>query len=1385
MTGDATGVPGQDRAFAISATDPSAADTAAGFTFNVAWGDGSGQTVFPGQSLALTHAFAQPGAYAVSVTATDRTGAVSGPAVHTVAITPVALQPDVCDPLKTNLVVGGTQGDDRIGFERVGSTGQVRVVVNGTAFGPFAPDSRVVAFGQGGNDELTVGNVPLSGWLFGGAGRDTLGATVFADASHDRIAGQDDNCWYFMDLDGVGPPDEHDFGGVDVIEDVDPVGAVRVGPVAAYNFDAGSGAVLADVTGNGHDGAIAGAAWVGGGHTGGALSFDGTDDWVTAADAAGLDLTTGMTLEAWVKPAAVGGWQTVLLKEGEDLPHGLSYALYGNDPTVNRPAAFVNTGGPDLPAAGTAKLAANTWTHLAATCDGLTLRLYANGVEVRSKPATEPLRQTGHPLRIGGNAVWGEYFSGLTDDVRVYDRALTGAEVARDMATPVGPTAGGVTFFVADPAAGAGFRYGPGGAAVGSYALGVSDPVGVASVAAGLTQWVVGGVTHRVSVVGPDGSARGSWLAEGLTAPADVAVDGPDVWVVDVGAGRVVRYSGAARLVNGAESPAESFGLHADNASPTGVVTDGLRVWVTDDGRDEVFVYGTEGALIGRWGLDGANADASAATRDPTGASADLWVADRVDGRVFRYDGGTGWWEGTKTAADSFTLAAGNTRPEGIADPPPTLLGPTPCLSFADSPFRGSSFSHFYLEDAEDGLLDTPGVTAVNNSGGSPIGVYAPSATTDSVDGDDGFINGSGVKGRSFGPVANDGGENHGTTLDFDRDALGSLPTHAGVVWTDGSQTASTQFEAFGSAGESLGVVGRVKIGDSSFSGGTAEDRFFGVVSLAGISKITVRDPGGLNTLELDHLQYGVLRQPSISIVSPSSDISATAGTTRLVTGRATDPVTVDGTPVDVFDASGSFFTRVQVRSGRNTFTFSTADRFGQNATATFTVDGTQAAPGEIDFSLLSDVSGSLVGEYGRTRCHVESRVLYADLAVRSAGQYAAGAPPFVGVTTISDPAVRVRDADGVTPDGIPYFDFSALAAGGVLEPGGATGSRTVAFYNPSGERFTYEFVILGRLNRAPAIDSVPDVVALAGQVYRYAVAATDPDGDAVTYSLVAAPDGMAIDPATGVITWPRSGHDFSTSTHAVTVRVEDGRGGSAEQRYTLSAVFRLPNRPPVFTSIPVVDAIAGRQYAYDAETRDEDGHPPFYSLLSGPAGMTVDPTSGFVTWTPTPAQLGSHPVALRVRDGNGGFALRSFTVQVIAPNVHPVITSTPPTPAAVGLPYRYEVRAQDGNADPLTYRLDAAPAGMTIDPDTGLITWTPADGQQFDPHPVVVVAADPAGAADSQSFTLAARTDAPPSSPLPRSPRPPRGHRTGTTSGRPTRTATASRTNSSPAPPG
>jgi glucose/arabinose dehydrogenase len=212
------------------------------------------------------------------------------------------------------------------------------------------------------------------------------------------------------------------------------VTAPASGLVGAWGFDEPSGSSASDASGRGNTGTISGATRTTAGRFGGALTFDGVNDWVNVPDATSLRLTTGATVEGWARPAANGSarWRTLALKENGS---NLSYGLYAyGDGGLPSGHAFTSV---ERWARGTSAPALNTWVHLATTYDGTTIRLYVNGAQVGTQAQSGAIANGTGPLRFGGNAIWPEWFQGQLDELRVYNRPLTATEIQADMTRAV------------------------------------------------------------------------------------------------------------------------------------------------------------------------------------------------------------------------------------------------------------------------------------------------------------------------------------------------------------------------------------------------------------------------------------------------------------------------------------------------------------------------------------------------------------------------------------------------------------------------------------------------------------------------------------------------------------------------------------------------------------------------------------------------------------------------------------------------------------------------------------------------------------------------------------------------------------------------------------
>ncbi len=236
-----------------------------------------------------------------------------------------------------------------------------------------------------------------------------------------------------------------------------PSGCATV-PVGHWTFDEGSGQTAADSSGNTNSGTLGVAAGVDSSDptwmcvTGGnALNFDGTDDVVEVLDAPELVPTGDMTLAAWVKldtlPSVMGEDAQFVHKRHSVAPW-FSYQLQVEAASDKPKFLWRNTAGVQAIEWGSSALSTGTWYHVTGVRTGTALSLYVDGVDVgTTSPSTSgSILDSDDDLSLGAAWSGGGRLAGGVDDVRIYDRALSPAEITALAATAPSDCAAGTLF---------------------------------------------------------------------------------------------------------------------------------------------------------------------------------------------------------------------------------------------------------------------------------------------------------------------------------------------------------------------------------------------------------------------------------------------------------------------------------------------------------------------------------------------------------------------------------------------------------------------------------------------------------------------------------------------------------------------------------------------------------------------------------------------------------------------------------------------------------------------------------------------------------------------------------------------------------------------------
>src|SRR6056297_3495391 len=274
-----------------------------------------------------------------------------------------------------------------------------------------------------------------------------------------------------------------------------------------------------------------------------------------------------------------------------------------------------------------------------------------------------------------------------------------------------------------------------------------------------------------------------------------------------------------------------------------------------------------------------------------------------------------------------------------------------------------------------------------------------------------------------------------------------------------------------------------------------------------------------------------------------------------------------------------------------------------------------------------------------------------------------------------------------------------------------------------------------------PQFVPVDDQAVAAQTLLEIDIDTSSPENQAgLSWSLDQGPPGMTVNAASGLLRWTPT--RAQASAHPITVSVEDLAGLANSLDFSVEAIDN--------SAAPLIQPIADRSietgvlFQLQAVASDPDPKDSLdFTLDAAPVGMSVDLVTGLIEWLPQPGDSGSLPITVRVTDPGGRFDTETFTLNV-ADGQPPMIDPVADRGAIPGVLMTVQATASDPDDSDLTFALLERPTGMTVDPASGAITWTPVV-KQLGPHLVTVEVRDPSGFSDSTGFDVFVDINRPP----------------------------------------
>ncbi|MCX7926584.1 MAG: putative Ig domain-containing protein, partial [Candidatus Omnitrophica bacterium] len=349
-----------------------------------------------------------------------------------------------------------------------------------------------------------------------------------------------------------------------------------------------------------------------------------------------------------------------------------------------------------------------------------------------------------------------------------------------------------------------------------------------------------------------------------------------------------------------------------------------------------------------------------------------------------------------------------------------------------------------------------------------------------------------------------------------------------------------------------------------------------------------------------------------------------------------------------------------------------------------------------------------------------------------------------IGNKTVAENTTLNFTISATDPDGDPLnYTAEFLPVGASFNASTRTFSWTPTYDQQgtyTGIRFTvsdgsltdYEVISITvtNVNRSPIWSAIGDKSIAENSLLTFVVNATDPDGDALTYSVSNLPEGATFNSSTRTFSWTPT---FTQSgIYNVTFSVSDSNAATANQ--TITITVSNVNRAPVLASIGNKTVNEASTLSFTLSATDPDGDSVTYSSPNLPNGATLNASTGVFSWTPNINQAGNYSVTFLAVDPLGASAQQTITISVGNVNQPPVLSTIGNRTVAEGATVTFTVSGTDADLDTLIYSVSNLPQGATFVNQT--FTWTPSYNQAGS-YSIIFTVNDGHGGEDSESIVI------------------------------------------------